>query len=59
MKGMWDQASVLHIEAHFYFEKDGGAITSADYPDTEKDAPLHMGRGGEAEFKRICDAMRS
>jgi hypothetical protein len=57
-KGLWDQGNTLHLQAGFYFRKGTGAITGPEYPDTEKEALLHMTRGGDAEFRRACDAIR-
>ena len=54
MQGTWDQANTLHIEAQLYVEKDGGTTSGADYPDTEKPAPLHMTHGGDSEFRAVC-----
>jgi hypothetical protein len=57
-KGLWDQGNTLHLQAGFYFRKGTGAITGPEYPDTQKEALLHMTRGGDAEFRRACDAIR-
>ena len=57
-KGLWDQANMLHLQAGFYFRKGASAISGSDYPDTQKEALLHMERGGDAEFRRTCDAIR-
>jgi hypothetical protein len=54
LQGAWDRADVLHVETHFVFRKNGGAITGAEYPDTEKAAPLHLTRGGDPEFQAVC-----
>ena len=58
-KGLWDQGNTLHLQAGFYFRKGTGGITGEEYPDTQKEALLHMTRGGEAEFRRACDAIRA
>ena len=58
-EGLWDQGNTLHLQAGFYYRKGTGAISGSDYPDTEKDALLHMTRGGDAEFRRACDAIRA
>jgi hypothetical protein len=57
-KGLWDQGNTLHMQAGFYFRKGTGAISGPEYPDTQKEALLHMTRGGDAEFRRACDAIR-
>ena len=57
-KGLWDQGNTLHLQAGFYYRKGTGAISGSEYPDTEKDALLHMTRGGDAEFRRACNAIR-
>ena len=58
-KGMWDQGNTLHLQAGFYFRKGSGAISGPEYPDTQKEVLLHMERGGEADFRRACDAIRA
>ena len=57
-EGLWDQGNTLHLQAGFYYRKGTGAISGSDYPDTEKKALLHMTRGGDAEFRRTCDAIK-
>jgi hypothetical protein len=57
-EGLWDQGNTLHLQAGFYYRKGAGAISGPEYPDTEKKALLHMTRGGDAEFRRACDAIR-
>ena len=57
--GLWDQGNTLHLQAGFYFRKGPSAISGSEYPDTEKEALLHMTRGGDAEFRRACDAIRA
>lgn len=57
-RGIWDLANTLHVEASRYFEKDGNAITGADYPDTQKPATLHMTRGAEPEFQVACGRVK-
>ena len=57
-EGLWDQGNTLHLQAGFYYRKGTGAISGSEYPDTEKKALLHMTRGGDAEFRRACDAIR-
>ena len=57
-KGVWDQGNTLHMQAGFYFRKGTGAITGPEYPDTQREALLHMTHGGDAEFRRACEAIR-
>jgi hypothetical protein len=57
--GLWDFANTLHMEASFSFAKDGNVIAGADYPDTQKPAPLHMTRGGPPEFTAVCARIKA
>lgn len=54
MQGTWDQATTLHVETHFIYYKNGGAVSGPEHPETQKAAPLHMSRGGDAEFSAAC-----
>ena len=56
--GMWDQANVLHLDAHFSFSRDGQLVTGAENPDTQKGTTLHMERGADPEFQRVCASLR-
>jgi hypothetical protein len=58
LEGAWDRANVLHVETHFNFRQNGGAVTGAEYPDTQKAAPLHLTRGGETEFQAVCSRIK-
>lgn len=58
VQGVWDRGNTIHMQAHFYVEKDGGAITGPDYPDTDKEAQLHMVRGSDSEFTKVCDQVK-
>lgn len=55
VRGIWDGADNLSLTAQLYWEQDGAAISGPEYPDTQSEAMLPMTRGGEEEFKSICD----
>ena len=59
IKGRWDGADRLELAPSFFWRKGPGAISGPDYPDTEGEASLSMRRGGEAEFRAACAAVRA
>ena len=58
LDGVWDLGSTVHMQAGFYVAKDGGSISGAEYPDTEKKAQLHLTRGGDREFRAVCERVK-
>lgn len=56
-KGTWDGADKLSFSVTFHWEKDGAAISGADYPDTNGPATLTMTRGDQAQFQSLCAEM--
>jgi len=59
VNGAWDGADRLDLAAQLFWSQNGAAISGASYPDTQAEAPLPMARGGEAEFRALCEQVRS
>jgi hypothetical protein len=59
IKGRWDGADRLELAPTFFWRKGTGAISGPDYPETQGEAALPMRRGGEADFRVACDAVRA
>jgi hypothetical protein len=58
IKGRWDGADRLELAPSFFWQKGTGSISGPDYPETQGEPSLPMRRGGEAEFRAACDAIR-
>ena len=54
LRGTWNRADSLVLQASLHLRRGESAISSSDDPDTGPDTPLPMKRGTEAEYRRLC-----
>jgi hypothetical protein len=54
LRGTWDGADALAMQASLHLRRGPSAITSSDDPDTGRDHPLALRRGTEADWRALC-----
>ena len=59
LRGTWDGADALALEASQHVRRGVSAITSSDDPDTGRDHPLPLRRGTDAEWRSLCARLRT
>ena len=57
MRGRWDLRDSLLLEADMYFRRGKSAISGSDDPHTGRPAHIGMRRGGEPEFRAVCNSI--
>jgi hypothetical protein len=59
LRGTWDGADALAMQASVHLRRGASAISSSDDPDTGRDHPLALHRGTEAEWGALCARLRT
>jgi hypothetical protein len=57
LRGTWDGADALAMQATFHLRRGASAISSSDDPDTGRDHPLALRRGTEEEWQKLCRSL--
>lgn len=58
VRGGWDGADALDLEAEFYWRRGPSAVSGTADPDTRGWVPRRMRRGTEADFRARCARIR-